>query len=666
MQVLQIALLAFTVIFNCNGRVLEASPCPRVFVYEDTTTYFDRWYGIITVLSDSNLSGIWLRVLFDKPILQLGNWFGEVVKRTPTDYLIKNPAYNLKAYSPKIIRLFVRYNPNQSPPKLEGFRLNGKMICPEDVVTTTPTTTTEHLFTSKEENLQVTTEVTPLEFTSGQQIITTVEPIFLSHHAVQPNELCGTITVSRKSKDHDQAAYQGEFPWHVALYYTKDITIAYLCGASLISETHLITVAHCVVKGSTQKAVNSDRLVIYLGKYFLKHWAHEDTQTRYVSDVIPHPDYKFENNENDIAVLKMSRPCEFTNVVRPICLWSNDVDTEIGTVVGWGFDEAGKIEEKLMHTQMAIQPMEVCNAFISNYSLKYSRDNTYCANFLEDTHKCVGDSGGGMAFRSSTRNGGVWHLRGLVTVSVVLQRQLKCGPQQYVVFTDVSKYDSWLKETVRHQLYPSQTFDSAKNWLPPYMQLAKGFLEENEQMVKNLIESVSVFDDFLSEVDENSILTEIDPYLQGLRYEFDHWDDAIHGYRETERMHWNSDNTKIIDRVQKLAFTTNVNPLKHVHVLDLNKKGYIKPHIDSTRFCGDTIAGLSLLSDSVMRLMHNLSKQYYINVFLKRRSLYIMKGVARFEYTHEILSNNNSFFKDQVVEKNRRISIICRNTPDEN
>lgn len=34
---------------------------------------------------------------------------------------------------------------------------------------------------------------------------------------------------------------------------------------------------------------------------------------------------------------------------------------------------------------------------------------------------------------------------------------------------------------------------------------------------------------------------------------------------------------------------------------DLQSDGHIKPHIDSSRFCGDTVAVLSLLSDSVAR-----------------------------------------------------------------
>ncbi len=65
--------------------------------------------------------------------------------------------------------------------------------------------------------------------------------------------------------------------------------------------------------------------------------------------------------------------------------------------------------------------------------------------------------------------------------------------------------------------------------------------------------------------------------------------------------------------------------LAHVHILDIHKDGYIKPHVDSVRFCGNTIAGLSLLSDSIMRFKNVNNESLYANVLLKRRSLYIIR-----------------------------------------
>lgn len=58
---------------------------------------------------------------------------------------------------------------------------------------------------------------------------------------------------------------------------------------------------------------------------------------------------------------------------------------------------------------------------------------------------------------------------------------------------------------------------------------------------------------------------------------------AIHGYRETERLHWNPQNTGILQRVHDVAFPPGTPQLSLVHVLDLAEDGVIKPHIDSVR-----------------------------------------------------------------------------------
>ncbi|XP_044737902.1 alpha-ketoglutarate-dependent dioxygenase alkB homolog 7, mitochondrial [Chrysoperla carnea] len=193
--------------------------------------------------------------------------------------------------------------------------------------------------------------------------------------------------------------------------------------------------------------------------------------------------------------------------------------------------------------------------------------------------------------------------------------------------------------------------------------LSQAFYNGKEIDKDKLLQDMLVYEDFLTESEEKTLLDEIEPYLKRLRYEFDHWDDAIHGYRETERLHWNEDNSKTLKKVRDIAFPPDIAQLAHVHVLDLAPKGFIKPHIDAVRFCGTTIAGLSLLSDSVMRLVHDKKKLYTADVLLKRRSLYIMRNSARFDYTHEILNEKESVFNKKEVPRDRRVSIICRNEP---
>ncbi|KAJ0001019.1 hypothetical protein NQD34_006039 [Periophthalmus magnuspinnatus] len=185
----------------------------------------------------------------------------------------------------------------------------------------------------------------------------------------------------------------------------------------------------------------------------------------------------------------------------------------------------------------------------------------------------------------------------------------------------------------------------------------------NSRLLQRLGSQVEVRPGFITEEEEAALLKELEPGLKRKRYEFDHWDNAIHGYRETERVTWGPACAEVLNRVRSLAFPSDSPLLGPVHVLDLDQKGYIKPHIDSVKFCGSTIAGLNLLSASVMRLVKQDSPHEWLDLLLPRYSLYIMREEARYDFTHEILKDEESVFNGQRVPRQRRISVICRNLP---
>lgn len=42
---------------------------------------------------------------------------------------------------------------------------------------------------------------------------------------------------------------------------------------------------------------------------------------------------------------------------------------------------------------------------------------------------------------------------------------------------------------------------------------------------------------------------------------------------------------------------------------------------------------------------------------------FFYRDTARYNFTHEILGNDKSYFKNELIPKSRRISVICRNEP---
>merc|ERR1712226_181849 len=167
---------------------------------------------------------------------------------------------------------------------------------------------------------------------------------------------------------------------------------------------------------------------------------------------------------------------------------------------------------------------------------------------------------------------------------------------------------------------------------------------------------------FITSSQEAKILSECEKRFKKLKYQRDHWDDAIVGFREFESSNWSADTLEIINRVKHEASFKNT-PKQLVHVLDIEASGFIKPHVDSERYCGDKVASISLLSDSVMRLVNKTEADHHVTLFLPRLSLYVLSDEFRYDYTHEILKDDESYFGDDHVKRDRRISLVCRSEP---
>ena len=76
------------------------------------------------------------------------------------------------------------------------------------------------------------------------------------------------------------------------------------------------------------------------------------------------------------------------------------------------------------------------------------------------------------------------------------------------------------------------------------------------------------------------------------------------------------------------------------------------------------MAGISLLSDSVMKLVHVKEPEKFVNMYLPRLSFYVLAEEFRYEFTHEILSPEKSQFEQSPVKRARRVSVVCRSEPN--
>lgn len=118
----------------------------------------------------------------------------------------------------------------------------------------------------------------------------------------------------------------------------------------------------------------------------MKRWSSTGIQDKQVSAIIAHPHYNARLYSNDIAIIKLANPAEFTDYVRPICLWGdspdfNTVVNKEGVVVGWGFDETGKVTEALTQARMPVVSKDTCIYSFPEFYSKFTTQKTYCAGF---------------------------------------------------------------------------------------------------------------------------------------------------------------------------------------------------------------------------------------------------------------------------------------------
>uniref|UniRef100_A0A3P8WQS5 chymotrypsin n=1 Tax=Cynoglossus semilaevis TaxID=244447 RepID=A0A3P8WQS5_CYNSE len=118
----------------------------------------------------------------------------------------------------------------------------------------------------------------------------------------------------------------GSWPWQVSLRRFGD----HFCGGSLINKEWVMSAAHCFFSTSGWR--------VSLGRQSLQG-TNPNEVSRTVARIILHPNYDSDNNDNDIALLRLSSPVTFTDFIRPVCLAASGSVFINGTdswVTGWG------------------------------------------------------------------------------------------------------------------------------------------------------------------------------------------------------------------------------------------------------------------------------------------------------------------------------------------
>ena len=171
--------------------------------------------------------------------------------------------------------------------------------------------------------------------------------------------MCGlrSPTLSGPRVINGQNAAEGDWPWQVLVSGP-----ATTCAGTLISDSHVITAAHCFAYDDVTNIIktfccisceslfcsNSNNPLDYLLQLGSIYRSEPDInrETATIRTITLHPDYQTFYYGNDLALLTLDLPVTFTNYVRPICLHHIDDVVPLSSTcysTGWGLTQYERI-----------------------------------------------------------------------------------------------------------------------------------------------------------------------------------------------------------------------------------------------------------------------------------------------------------------------------------
>ncbi|XP_076016882.1 trypsin-3-like isoform X2 [Genypterus blacodes] len=211
-------------------------------------------------------------------------------------------------------------------------------------------------------------------------------------------------------------------PYQVSLFNGYNF-----CGGTLLSSEWVLSAAHCKSKSNVE---------VRLGEHNI--WEPEGTEQFIMSaKFIRHPNYSSRTQDNDIMLIKLSRPASLNSFVRPATLPSQcGRDGTMCLISGWGSlrpsNEGCEFPHELQCLNAPLLSDDTC---FNAYPFQIT-ENMICAGFLEGgKDSCQGDSGGPMVCDGE--------LQGVVSWGHGCALRKKPG-----VYAKVCNYVSWIKSTM--------------------------------------------------------------------------------------------------------------------------------------------------------------------------------------------------------------------------
>ncbi|KAM4702994.1 chymotrypsin-C-like [Rhinophrynus dorsalis] len=225
------------------------------------------------------------------------------------------------------------------------------------------------------------------------------------------------------------------WPWQISLQYQASSGWGHTCGGTLIASNWVLTAAHCISSTRTYR--------VYLGKHSLKS-EEEGSIAISPEKIIVHENWNSFLIINDIALIKLAQPVEFSDKIQAACLppveaiLSNNFPCY---VTGWGrLYTNGPIADNLQQALLPVVDHATCT--LRDWWGSQVKPTMVCAGGDGIVSGCNGDSGGPLNCQADS---GAWEVHGIVSFGSGLSCNYVKKP---TVFTRVSAYIDWINQKI--------------------------------------------------------------------------------------------------------------------------------------------------------------------------------------------------------------------------